>query len=79
MRFVDDQYLQLSRSGRTSPGLQARMARASERVAHELDAIRARPPDPAEPLVIRIPVTRPIHLVPRTRTQPRLGRAERNS
>jgi hypothetical protein len=67
MRFIDDEYLLLSRTGRPSPGLNARIARSSERRVRGLALARAKPRDPPEPLVIRIPLPRPVYLVPRGR------------
>ena len=69
MRFVDDEYLFLSRTGRHSPGAQARQARTVERrvravqFAAAITAAKAR--HPPSPLVVRLPVRRAVHFVPR--------------
>jgi hypothetical protein len=68
MRFVDDEHLLLSRTGRPSQGLHQRLAQASERHARDVEAVRlARAGEPRAPLVVRIPLPRPIHFVPRSR------------
>ena len=68
MRFVDDESLLLSRTGRPSRGLDSREVRKSEQRARDLQAARlARVRKPAGPVVIRLPLPRPIHLVPRGR------------
>jgi hypothetical protein len=68
MRFVDDEYLLLSRTGRPSQRLDSRALRESERRARQLEEVRlARARKPPEPLVLRLPLPLPIHLVPRGR------------
>jgi hypothetical protein len=56
MHFVDDEYLLLSRSGRTSPGLGGGAVRAHAKRARHLEAARlARLSKPPGPLVVRLP------------------------
>lgn len=68
MPFVDDEFLLLSRAGRSSRGSESRRSLAAERQAYAAEAARlARPRLPPAPLVVRVPLPRPIHLVPRVK------------
>jgi len=68
MRFVEDEYLLLSRTGRPSRSLDGRVVRAYEERARNVEAARqARARKPPGPLVVRVPLPRPIYLVPRGR------------
>lgn len=68
MPFVDDEYLLFSRAGRRSGGHETRASRMAERQAYAAEAARlARPRLPPTPLIVRVPLPRPIHLVPRVK------------